>query len=104
MSTDARETALRVLVSCRKGGAWADGALKTAIAKDRLTGADAALATRLVYGVVQNRALAGFPAGGVLLPEGWRSWSLCCWISCAWVPTRSCFWTGCQTAPPSMKR
>lgn len=63
MSTAARETALRVLVSCRKGGAWADGALKTAIAKDRLTGADAALATRLVYGVVQNRAWLDFRLG-----------------------------------------
>ena len=53
----ARETALRVLISCRTNGAWADAALKAQISRDGLSGADAALCSRLVYGVMQNRML-----------------------------------------------
>ncbi len=51
----ARETALQALIACRKNGAWSNGALKQLIARDRLDSRDAALATRLCYGVVQNR-------------------------------------------------
>ena len=50
-----RETALHGLMACRKDGAWANAALKTYIRRDRLDGRDAALATRLCYGVLQNR-------------------------------------------------
>ena len=57
MRASARETALQVLTACRQGGAWADGALKSAIGKDRLNGPDAKLATHIVYGVMQNRIL-----------------------------------------------
>jgi len=53
----ARETALRVLVSCRTNGAWADAALKAQMERDQLSGADAGLCTRLVYGVMQQRLL-----------------------------------------------
>lgn len=53
----ARTTALSVLIACRKQGAWADGALKEYIARDRLDRRDAALASRLCYGVLQNRIL-----------------------------------------------
>lgn len=53
----ARETALRVLISCRTNGAWADAALKAQLERDGLRGADAALCSRMVYGVVQNRLL-----------------------------------------------
>ncbi|MCI8526003.1 MAG: 16S rRNA (cytosine(967)-C(5))-methyltransferase RsmB [Oscillospiraceae bacterium] len=56
----ARDTALSVLIACRKGGAWSDGALKEAIARDRLDSRDAALASRLCYGVLQNRMLLDF--------------------------------------------
>lgn len=56
----ARDTALSVLIACRKDGAWSDGALKTQIAKDRLSPRDAALTTRLVSGVLQNRMLLDF--------------------------------------------
>lgn len=52
-----RDTALNVLIACRTQGAWADGALKEQIARDRLDKRDAALATHLVYGVLQNRLL-----------------------------------------------
>ena len=57
---NARTTALSALIACRRQGAWADGALKEYIARDRLDRRDAALATRLVYGVVQNRLLLDF--------------------------------------------
>ena len=53
----ARLTALRVLVSCRTNGAWADAALKAQLSRDGLSGPDAALCSRIVYGVLQNRML-----------------------------------------------
>ncbi len=56
----ARETALQALIACRKNGAWSNGALKQLIARDRLDSRDAALATRLCYGVVQNRGKLDF--------------------------------------------
>ena len=51
----ARETALCALMACRKGGAWSNGVLKEYIQRDRLDPRDAGLATRLCYGVLQNR-------------------------------------------------
>ena len=51
----ARETALNVLIACRKGGAWSNSVLKTYIDRDRLDPRDAGLAARLCYGVLQNR-------------------------------------------------
>ena len=56
----ARETALNVLIACRKEDGWSNGVLKAYIARDRLDRRDAALATRLCYGVVQNRGLLDF--------------------------------------------
>lgn len=53
----ARETALRVLVSCRTNGAWADAALQAQLRRDGVSGPDAALCSRLVYGVLQNQLL-----------------------------------------------
>lgn len=55
MGLTARDAALRALVACRRDGAWSDGALK-----ELLQGMDrreAALASRLCYGVLQNRML-----------------------------------------------
>ena len=57
MSHSARETALRVLISCRTNGAWADAALKAQLVRDGLDRADAALCSRIVYGVLQNQLL-----------------------------------------------
>lgn len=51
----ARETALNALMACRKSGAWSNGVLKELTRRDRLDSRDAALATRLCYGVLQNR-------------------------------------------------
>ena len=53
----ARDTALSVLIDCRKNGAWLDAALKQQLARDRLDRRDAALATRLCAAVIQNRLL-----------------------------------------------
>lgn len=56
MRTDiARETALSVLMACRQSGAWVDGALKAALKKNALNSRDAAFASRIAYGVMQNR-------------------------------------------------
>ncbi len=55
MALKARDAALHALIDCRRDGAWAEGALK-----ERLSGAErreAALASRLCYGVLQNRIL-----------------------------------------------
>ena len=51
----ARQTALNVLMACRKDGAWSNGVLKTYVLRDHLDRRDAALASRLCYGVLQNR-------------------------------------------------
>ena len=56
----ARETALQVLTAMRKEEGWANSLLKEQIARDKLDRRDAALATRLVYGVVQNRLRLDF--------------------------------------------
>ena len=56
----ARETALNALIACRKNGAWPNAALKDYLQRDRLDSRDAALATRLVYGVLQNRDKLSF--------------------------------------------
>ena len=56
----ARKTALDVLMACRKEGAWSNGVLKEYIARDSLDARDAALATRLCYGVLQNRNYLDF--------------------------------------------
>ena len=53
----ARETALNVLIACRKEAGWSNGMLKDYISRDGLDRREAALATRLCYGVVQNRLL-----------------------------------------------
>jgi 16S rRNA (cytosine967-C5)-methyltransferase len=66
----ARTTALTALIACRKQGAWSDAVLKDYIKRDRLDRRDAALASRLCYGVQQNRQLldyylAQFVRGGL---------------------------------------
>ena len=57
---NARTTALSALIAMRRQNAWADGALKDYTARDRLDRRDAALAARLLYGVVQNRMLLDY--------------------------------------------
>ena len=56
----ARTTALSALIACRKQNAWSDGILKEYIHRDRLDRRDAALASRLCYGVLQSKILLDF--------------------------------------------
>ena len=58
----ARDAALRSLTACRKNGAWSDGVLKEQLKS--LDRRDAALASRLCYGVLQNRMLLDFWISG----------------------------------------
>ena len=51
----ARSVALGALLACERQGAWSDGALKKAVRAAGLDRRDAALATRLCFGVMQNR-------------------------------------------------
>ena len=56
----ARETALNALIACRRQQGWSNAVLKEYIRRDRLDARDAGLATRLCYGVVQNRGKLDF--------------------------------------------
>ena len=56
----ARETALNALIACRKDGAWSNGVLKQYCTRDGLDKREAALASRLCYGVLQNRGKLDF--------------------------------------------
>ena len=62
----ARETALNVLIACRKNGAWSNGVLKEYVRRDRLDSRDSALAARLCYGVMQNRNYLDFSLAQLL--------------------------------------
>lgn len=59
----ARQIALDTLIAGRKDRAWSDGYLKAAIRKNGLDSRDAALATRLGYGILQNQQLLDFYIG-----------------------------------------
>ena len=56
----ARAAALRVLSACRQNGAWADAALSAELGRDGLSASDAALTSRIFYGVLQNRLLLDY--------------------------------------------
>ena len=61
--SNARDTALEVLLSVSAANAWSDGSLKRTIAKNKLDSREAALCTRLAYGVIQNRGLLDYYIG-----------------------------------------
>ena len=63
MAGNAREVALLTLFACDRQGAWSDLALKKNIRAAGLDSRDAALATRLCFGVLQNRLLLDFYIG-----------------------------------------
>lgn len=56
-SSAAREAAAIALFAMTEENAWSDAALHRAITSMQLHGRDAALASRLVYGTIQNRLL-----------------------------------------------
>ncbi len=53
----AREVAMLTLAACERQGAWSDGHLKRILREQNLDRREAALATRLCFGVLQNRML-----------------------------------------------
>lgn len=57
---DAREAAMLALNACQRQGGWSDGALKKRLSAAELSGRDAALATQLCFGVLQNQMLLDF--------------------------------------------
>ena len=57
---DAREVALLTLNACQRQGGWSDGVLKKQLASAGLDSRDAALATRLCFGVLQNQLLLDY--------------------------------------------
>lgn len=61
----AREAALLSLAACDSQGAWSDGYLKKAGRTSWLDSRDMALATRLCFGVLQNRLLLDFWLSGL---------------------------------------
>lgn len=58
--TTSREVAFGVLCACRRRSAWVDAELKKELAQAGLDSRDAALASRLVYGVMQNQLLLDY--------------------------------------------
>ena len=67
---NGRETALQVLMACRKDGGWSNGVLKAYTARNRLDSREAALAARLCYGVLQNRGKLDFYLNQLLRGKG----------------------------------
>lgn len=57
---NAREVAMLTLNACRQQGGWSDGTLKKQLAAAGLDSRDAALATQLCFGVLQNQMLLDF--------------------------------------------
>lgn len=57
MTATAREVALDCLLAGEKQGAWSDGYLRNTIRRAGLDSRDAGLATRLTFGVLQNKLL-----------------------------------------------
>ncbi len=53
----AREAAMLTLAACERQGAWSEGFLKKTLREGKLDRREAALATRLCFGVLQNQML-----------------------------------------------
>ena len=60
MSLNARELALKALISLRRESAWSDKALNKIISGSTPDAKDLALATRITNGVLQNRAFCDY--------------------------------------------
>ena len=95
----AREAALDALAACRRNGAWIDGALKQVLKRDGLSGRDAAFASRIAYGVMQNRIYLDRCLARCLTQRP-ESSSRCCSIFSASARIRSFSWIRCRSMPP----
>ncbi len=60
MASNAREAALRAIGAFRRNGAWPEDILNGIITKEGLSDLDSALASRLCYGVLQNKLLCDY--------------------------------------------
>ena len=60
MEMNAREAAMAALEKCRRDGAWSGAAIDSIIKKASLDRREAALASRLCLGVLQNSSLCDF--------------------------------------------
>jgi 16S rRNA (cytosine967-C5)-methyltransferase len=60
MPINAREAVLKALSKVRRSGAWTDAALNSVLIKENLEERDAALTSRIFYGVIQNQTLCDF--------------------------------------------
>lgn len=63
MAATTREVALKCLLAGEKQGAWSDGYLRNSIRQAGLDRRDAALCTRLAFGVLQDRLLLDWHIG-----------------------------------------
>lgn len=59
----ARQAALKALAACRKSGAWPETFLNNIIEKEGMDSREAALASRITYGLLQNTTLLDFYIG-----------------------------------------
>lgn len=100
---NARTTALSALIAIRRQNAWADGALKDYAARDRLDRRDAALAARLLYGVVQNCMLLDFYLAQAVSSPLAKLQPVVLDIRAS-AHIRFYFWTRSPSPPQSMKR
>ncbi len=60
MAISAREAAFKAISAFRKNGAWSDAFLNNVIKKENMPLREAALASRLCYGVLQNKSLCDY--------------------------------------------
>lgn len=56
----AREASLKALAACRKSGAWPDTFLRHLLDKEKMDKREAALTSKITYGVLQNLTLLDF--------------------------------------------
>lgn len=63
MAVTPRQGAYRVLMRCRKAGAWSEDAINTEITNSGLNGRDAALCSKIALGVMQNTSLLDYYIG-----------------------------------------
>ncbi len=94
---NARDAALETLLQTSRGG-WSDGSLKRTVQRAGLDSRDAALCSRLVYGVVQNRALMDYYIDQWCSQRASHLEPVVAYIL-RLASTRSCSWTRSRIGP-----
>ena len=107
---NARAAALEMLVRCRRDASWSGAAIDAAVRKYGLDRRDAALASRLCLGVLQNESLCDYyivsafcrmKACVITISAAFarQSWSLWYGIFFASACIRSFLWSASQRVP-----